>query len=141
MPLSYRNIIDGGQLSSALGSGDFNLKNSLKKPNKNAAKYIKGYANQTAIEALANSLNVNNATVKQAFGIEEKKLDDYDPYHTQDAKREKFWYDDSGNVNLDAKKIQKHLQNSLFLYFFVCCIFLDSLLQGNDGSVFFVCFF
>ena len=109
MPLSYRNIIDGGQLSSALGSGDFNLKNSLKKPNKNAAKYIKGYANQTAIEALANSLNVNNATVKQAFGIEEKKLDDYDPYHTQDAKREKFWYDDSGNVNLDAKKIQKHI--------------------------------
>jgi hypothetical protein len=104
MPLSFRNIINGNELSNAITSGDFSK--VLKNPNSNSAKYIKGYAKDTAAEALANSLNINKGLFKQAFGLEDKKLDAYDPYHTQDAKREEFWYDDSQN-QIDGKEVQK----------------------------------
>jgi len=99
MPLSYRNLIDTNALSEAITSGDFS--NVIKNKNKNLAKYIKGYAEDTAIEALANSTGTNLGLIKQAFGIEEKELDAYDPYHTSDAKKEEFWKDE------DGKAIQK----------------------------------
>lgn len=103
MALSYRNLINEVELSQALTSGDFSK--VIKKNNNNAAKYIKGYANDTAIEALANSLNINKGLFKQVFGLENKELDAYDPYHTTDAKREEFWYNDN-NENLDGKIVQ-----------------------------------
>ena len=109
MPLSFRNIIDGNELSNAITSGDFS--NVLKKTNSNSAKYIKGYAQDSAAEALANSLNINKGLFKQAFGIEDKKLDAYDPYHTQDAKREEFWYDNE-KKQMDGKKIQKEYDSN-----------------------------
>ena len=93
MGLSYKNILNGEQLSSSLGSGDFSkssLIGSFKKKATNSARYIKGYAQDSAIEALANSLNINKGLFKQAFGIEDKKLDDYDPYHTSDSKPEQL---------------------------------------------------
>jgi len=118
MPLSYRNIIDGNELSTAIGSGDFS--NVIKKPNKNSARYIKGYAKNTALEALANTLNINKGLFQQAFGLEDKKLDLYDPYHTSDAKKENGWIGKGKiigtdplfgssfreEVNLDGKTIQ-----------------------------------
>ena len=104
MPLSFRNIIDGNELSNAISTGDFS--NVLKTPNSNSARYIKGYAQDSAAEALANSLNINKGLFKQVFGLENKNLDAYDPYHTQDAKREEFWYDDS-QKQMDGKAIQK----------------------------------
>ena len=118
MPLSYRNIIDGNELSDAIGSGDFS--GVIKKPNKNVPKYIKGYAKNTALEALANTSNINKGLFAQAFGLEKKELDLYDPFHTTDAKPEEGWFGtvnqnfDSGlpgvpfsaEANLDGKTIQ-----------------------------------
>ena len=106
MPVSFRNLIDTSQLADALTSGDFSK--VIKKRNQNIAKYIKGYANDTAIEALANSIdpNLNLGIVKQAFGLENKQLDEYDPYHTTDSKKESFWYD-NGDTEVDGKTIQK----------------------------------
>ena len=103
MALSYRNIINGNMLSDAIGSGDFStdtLMKTLKNNNANTAKYIKGYATDTAIEALSNSLNINKGLFKQVFGLEDKKVDAYDPYHTSDAKNEEFW------GGFDGKNIQ-----------------------------------
>ena len=102
MPTSYRNIIDGNELTNAITTGDFS---KAIKPEKTAAKYIKGYADKTAIETLANSLNINKGIFNQFFGLENKQLDAYDPYHTQDAKREEFWYDSTDNKKLDGKTI------------------------------------
>ena len=103
MALSYRNILNGEQLSNAIGTGDFSLTGSLKKKATNSIRYIKGYAQDSSIEALANSLNINKGLFKQAFGIEDKKLDDYDPYHTSDSKNETGWYSDSGDqINGEA---------------------------------------
>lgn len=120
MSLSYRNIINTNAIKEAITSGDFS-KESLSKIIKKdkdttAAKYIKGYANDTAIEALANALDINKGTLQQVFGLENKKIDDYDPYHTSDAKRELFWYytDPDGNLTdsrLDGKAFQKQYDN------------------------------
>jgi hypothetical protein len=104
MPLSFRNIIDGNELSNAISTGDYSK--VIKKPKSNSVRYIKGYAKESAAEALSNSLGINKGLFKQAFGLEDKKLDAYDPYHTQDAKREEFWYDDQQN-KMDGKAIQK----------------------------------
>ena len=109
MPLSYRNMIDGEALKDALGSGDFS---NVIKTEKTSAKYIRGYANKTALEGLADSLNINKGLFKQLFGLEDKKLDAYDPYHTNDAKREEFWYDDTNQNNLDGKTIQKQVDEN-----------------------------
>lgn len=105
MGLSYRNILNGEQLTGALGSGDFSLTDSFKKKATNSVRYIKGYAQDSAIEALANSLNINKGLFKQAFGIEDKKLDDYDPYHTSDSKNEEFWFSPGGG-QIDGEAIQ-----------------------------------
>ena len=108
MALSYRNILNGEQLAGALGSGDFSkssIMGSFKKKATNSARYIKGYAQDSAIEALANALNINKGLFKQAFGIEEKKLDDYDPYHTSDSKNEAGWYSEGGG-QIDGEAIQ-----------------------------------
>ena len=108
MGLSYKNILNGEQLASSLGSGDFSkeaLTGSFKKKATNSVRYIKGYAQDSAIEALANSLNINKGLFKQAFGIEDKKLDDYDPYHTSDSKNEIGWYS-AGGGQIDGEAIQ-----------------------------------
>jgi hypothetical protein len=124
MPLSYRNIIDGTELKNSLASGNFKNDSGdisfLKKPITNNVKYIKGYANQSALEGLASTLNINKGLFKQMFGLEDKKLDAYDPYHTSDAKKEEFWltgqytYDGTNYelksdtiTNLDGKSVQK----------------------------------
>ena len=104
MPLSYRNIINTGQLSSALANGDFSLSGVLKKPSV-TAKYIKGYAKEDAIQALAKLVGLDSALFKQIFGIEDKQLDAYDPYHTSDAKAEDFW-SKSSPYFFDGKEIQ-----------------------------------
>jgi hypothetical protein len=95
MGLSYKNILND-QLSSSLGD-----KNST------SARYIKGYAQDSGIEALANSLNINKGLFKQTLGIEDKKLDNYDPYHTSDAKNEEGWYSDDGS-QMKASTIQEY---------------------------------
>ena len=105
MALSYRNILNGEQLSSSIGAGDFSLTDSFKKKATNSVRYIKGYAQDSAIEALANSLNINKGLFKQTFGIEEKRLDDYDPYHTSDSKTETGWYNTNGD-QIDGKYVQ-----------------------------------
>jgi len=102
MPASYRNIIDGQQLTDALSSGDYS---KVLKKGKTSARYIKGYAQDSAIEALAASLNINKGLFKQFFGLEDKKLDAYDPYHTQDAKAEEFWFSDGGG-KIDGRTVQ-----------------------------------
>jgi hypothetical protein len=104
MPLSYRNIIDGNQIAAAVTSGDFS---KVLKKNGTSARYIKGYAQNSAIEALANSLNINKGLFKQVYGLEDKKLDDYDPYHIRDAKGEEFWYS-SGQTKIDGKTVQSN---------------------------------
>lgn len=97
MGLSYRNIIDENKLKDALSSGDFSgvLKTKENLARKNAVRYIKGYAEETAIEALAKSLGLDSALFKQLFGIETKITDNYDPYHLNDSKKEEFWYDNN----------------------------------------------
>ena len=104
MPLSYRNIINTGQLTDAITSG--NLSNVFKSKTTSSAKYIKGYAQNSAVEALANSLNINKSLFKQAFGLEDKQLDAYDPYHTSDSKKEDFWFNDS-ETKIDGKSVQE----------------------------------
>ena len=104
MPLSYRNIINTGQLSSALANGDFSLSGVLKKPSV-AAKYIKGYAKEDAIQALSGLVGLDSALFKQIFGIEDKQLDAYDPYHITDAKKEDFWH----RGFMDGKGIQSEV--------------------------------
>ena len=109
MPASYRNIVDGNELTNAIASGDFS---KVIKTEKASAKYIKGYANKSALEALADSLNINKELFKQFFGLENKKLDAYDPYHTQDAKKEEFWYDSTETKKLDGKTIQNQIDEN-----------------------------
>jgi hypothetical protein len=99
MPASFRNIIDTKALGEALTSGDYS--NVIKNKNKNTAKYIKGYAQETAIETLAREAGISNGLFKKAFDIEDKKLDEYDPYNTTNSKKEEFWSD------RDGKAIQK----------------------------------
>ena len=111
MPLSFRNVIDTNQLADALTTGDYSK--VVKKKNQNLAKYVKGYAKDSAIEALANTIdpNMNLGLFKQAFGLENKQLDGYDPFHTSDAKKEEFWFDNVNTSNdypkVDGKEIQK----------------------------------
>lgn len=95
MPLSYKNL-----LNVVTSEGSNVSRKSLR-----TAKYIKGYVDNTAIEALANSLNINKGLFKQVFGLEDKELDAYDPYHTSDAKGEEFWLD-SNNNEIDGKRVQ-----------------------------------
>jgi len=95
MPLSFKNFIPPNPSSLMDGT----------KTVKKIAKYIKGYANQSAIEALANSLNLDTPLFKQAFGIEDTELDLYDPYHISDAKAEEFW--STKDVKQDGKAVQK----------------------------------
>lgn len=106
MPLSYRNIIDTNQLSDALTTSDFSK--VVKKKNNNIAKYVKGYADQSAIEALANGLSPNTDmnTFRKLFGIENKELDGYDPYNTTDAKKEEFWYANDNKTSIDGRSVQ-----------------------------------
>jgi len=103
MPLSYRNILNVNQLTEAITTG--NWSNVLKKGSTNSAKYIKGYADDTAIESLANSLNINKGLFKQIFGAEDKELDAYDPNHIGDAKGEEFWFNEE-NEKIDGKAVQ-----------------------------------
>lgn len=103
MALSYRNILNENQIKEALTTGDWS--NVLKKGSKNSAKYIKGYADDTAIESLSNSLNINRGLFKQIFGLEEKELDAYDPNHISDAKGEEFWFNNN-KEKIDGKAVQ-----------------------------------
>ena len=108
MGVSYRNIIDENKLKDALTSGDFS--NVLKSPKeslsrKSAVRYIKGYAEESAIEALSKSLGLNTPLFKQIFGIEDKIIDDYDPYHLSDSKKEEFW------IENDNPKIGRDVQS------------------------------
>jgi len=101
MPLSYKNLLE-----------TITTRGSVSKKSLRTAKYIQGYAKDNAIEALANSLDINKGTVRQVFGLEDKKNDDYDPYHTSDAKPEEFWLNAEGE-NLKASEIQSlHDQNT-----------------------------
>lgn len=114
MPLSYRNIINGNKLADAIGSGDFSkeaFSSAINKSKSSSAKYISGYAQDSAIEALANSLNINKGLFRQVFGLEDKKIDLYDPYHTTDAKKEDFWYDSNGDSLVDGKEVQKKVDD------------------------------
>ena len=115
MPLSFRNIIDTNQLADALTSGDYSK--VIKKKNQNLAKYIKGYAQDNAVEALANSIdpNMNLDLFRRAMGLENKKMDEYDPYHTSDAKKEEFWYNDSSKLT-DGKLIQSKYDEDTNLF-------------------------
>lgn len=93
MPLSFRNLINGNELATPLGSESI-----MKSLPKNSAKYIKGYASDTALEALANATGTNVGLLKQTLGLETKELDAYDPYHTSDAKPEEFWEGQDGKA-------------------------------------------
>lgn len=93
MPLSYKNLINGNELATSLGSESI-----MKSLPINSAKYIKGYANDTALEALANATGTNVGLLKQTLGLENKQLDAYDPYHTSDAKPEEFWEGQDGKA-------------------------------------------
>lgn len=104
MPLSFKNIINENELSNAITTGDFS--NVLKKPNATSVKYIKGYAQDSTIEALSNNLNINKGLFQQAFGIEKKEEDAYDPYHTTDAKSENFWYFNDNKDKRNGKDVQ-----------------------------------
>ena len=89
MPLSYKNIVDTNKLKDVVGgnaSASDILKTNIIEP-----RYIQGYADDTFWEAIANKLGVNKGIVQQLFGLEKKRLDDYDPYHTNDAKIENFF--------------------------------------------------
>jgi hypothetical protein len=99
MSASYRNIINTNELQDAIGSGDFS---KVLKKGSTSAKYIKGYAKDSGIEALG----IDNQLFQQFFGIEDKKLDAYDPYHTQDSKIENFWYSEGGG-RIDGKTVQQ----------------------------------
>lgn len=95
MPLSYRNLINTSDLASTLGTESI-----MKSLPKNTAKYIRGYANETAVDALAGINGISSDTLKQILGLENKEEDAYDPYHTSDTKREDFWTDDGKAVQL-----------------------------------------
>jgi hypothetical protein len=117
MALSYRNLVNGNILSNAIGSGEFTndtVQKTIKDNNKNTAKYIKGYAKDDAIEALANSLNINKGLFKQVFGLEDKKIDAYDPYHTTDAKIENFWDNDGKAVQKTNDEDTNTFKRSLY---------------------------
>ena len=104
---SFRNIVNAAELSDAIGSGDFSndtLSKTIKKRNVNAAKYIKGYASDSAIESLANSMDINKGLFKQMFGLEKKEIDNYDPNNISSAKKEEFW--GSGSTQYDGRTIQ-----------------------------------
>lgn len=115
MPLSFRNLIDTNQLADALTTGDYTK--VVKKKNQNLAKYVKGYAQDSAVEALANSIDPNMSLdlFRRAMGLENKKLDSYDPYHTSDAKIEEFWYNDR-DTKVDGKTIQSQYDEDTNLF-------------------------
>ncbi len=117
MAASYRNLINVQKISDAIASGDFS---NLKKNTSNSAKYIKGYAKKSAIESLASSLNIDSKLFNQYFGIEDKQIDAYDPYHTNDAKPENFWpsqnESDEPKKNLDGKAIQKEYDDDTYVF-------------------------
>lgn len=98
MPASFRNLINIEALKNAMDSGDYS--GVFKKKKTDRPKYIKGYNQESAIESLARTVGAPDI-VNQALGIEDKKLDAYDPYHTSDAKKEEFWGGDK-----DGKAIQ-----------------------------------
>lgn len=105
MPLSYRNILNTNQITEAINSGKWD--SVLKKGSTNSAKYIQGYAEDTAVEALANSLNINKGLFRQIFGMETKEIDSYDPHNLANAKGEEFWLDsDSDNINGKAVQLR-----------------------------------
>ena len=54
---------------------------------------------------MAKLVGLDSALFKQIFGIEDKQLDAYDPYHTSDAKAEDFW-SKSSPYFFDGKEIQ-----------------------------------
>jgi len=103
MAASYKNIIDTDKLKT----GDFS--NIIKKPNANNVKYIKGYAKDSAIEALTSAAGINNGVLQQALGISDKQTDAYDPYHLSDSKKEEFWYDDN---NGEDKSVGRDIQKN-----------------------------
>lgn len=87
MPLSYRNIIDVNKLSK-IGTGTESI---MKQLPKNSAKYINGYANDTAIDALLEGVGI----------VKSKEVDAYDPFHTSDSKNEEFWATNGRDVQKD----------------------------------------
>ena len=118
MPLSYKNIVDTNKLKDVVGgnaSASDILKTNIIEP-----RYIQGYADDTFWEAIANKLGVNKGIVQQLFGLEKKRLDDYDPYHTNDAKIENFF-------DTDAKAILKKFDENTFT-------FKHSLNKSEDNS-------
>lgn len=106
MPLSYRNSnVNINHLLDNLASGNFNNLFDKKPSRTNEPRYIKGYANDSAIESLSNLLGINSGLFKQMFGLENKKLDPYDPYNVTNPKREDFW--SQGNEVVSGQQIQK----------------------------------
>jgi len=107
MPLSYQNLIDTNKLKDAIGgtaSANDILKKSIIEP-----RYIKGYADDTFWETIANKLGINRGALQQLFGLQNRKLDDYDPYHTNDAKTENF-------LGTDAKSILSQFDENTFTF-------------------------
>lgn len=112
MPASFRNLIDTNALGEALTSGDYSGVFKNKKTNR--PKYIKGYEQESAIETLArkasSSLPGGANAINQFLGIDDKKLDDYDPYNTTNSKKELFWNtkeDVENQKGVDGKAIQR----------------------------------
>lgn len=96
MPLSYRNLINSNKVINILGENDGKF---LKEQTVNP-KYVKGYERENFWEDLfGDSLNDDEKQSRfgQLFGLNDKKLDPYDPY-TTDTKKEEFW------ENIDGKK-------------------------------------
>ena len=145
MPLSFRNLINGNELATPLGSESI-----MKSLPKNSAKYIKGYASDTALEALANATGTNVGLLKQTLGLETKELDAYDPQHTSDAKPEEFWEGQDGKAvqliydeNTNTFKRALYTNNELGGYgqndFWYEDPFIPTFeISFNDNSPFFV---
>ena len=111
MPASYRNLIDTNQLSDAIkGTGTGNIFRTTT----NEARYIKGYDSKSLMD-LVNDLGLNSDMFNQIFGIDNKKLDDYDPYHTGDAKKEEFEFNSDGEKT-DAKEVQRNYDKDTYQY-------------------------
>jgi len=124
MSTSYQNILDTGKIKDTLGSlGDqteFNQNLSqILRTQKTEPRYIKGYADDTFWDAMANKLGLNKGIIQQLFGTEKRKLDNYDPYHTSDAKKEDFYFDGSGTAEsnrIDGKTVQKTVDENTFAF-------------------------
>jgi len=68
------------------------------------AKYIKGYASEQSLDVISAAMNLDKNTVKQMFGVKNPQVDQYDPDHTTDAKKEEFWFANNGE-SLDGKTV------------------------------------